>query len=785
MNSRLKKLSGMTIREVLFRSGRKLALLKERVDYVSGRFDWRPDKLRRHLCSHVSAQPTNENLAEWWLRHMRQRCEPSFLLNTTLLSESVGLYRKLFADRLPLAAEKAERFCRGEFDLLGIHFVTSDPIAWQKDPKTGRRWPSRFFADIDVPFCNGRSEDLNMGDPKHVWELNRHEFLIDCAKAFRLLGDSRYACRVFDLIHSWVNDNPYLQGINWTGPLEVAVRALSWLWAYQLCRGCDALKPDAHLAIIASLYQHGMYLNRHMEFYTSPNNHLIGEATALYLLGCFFPEFDESAAWRHRGWSVLTSEIETQYHADGGSTEQAIFYHNYCLGFFLIAVLTRLQRHEPVPEALFLRLERALDFVMWMTGPDGTVPHIGDIDNSRSIRFEHPPLWDFRNLLSLGAVLFRRGDMKAVAGSFSEDTLWLLGSAGYETHNEITSKVPRALSRAFTSSGYYIMRNGWGPEDHHLCFDYGPIGAGLHTRDIPSSTHGHADMLSFTASCFGKPIIVDGGFYTFSGDPVWHRYFRETQAHNTIRVDGASQAKFNESNAWSCIAAPSPPIWESNEHFDFVECSHAGFYGVKPEVRHRRAVFWNRNDYWLILDRLEGEGEHYVEVFFHFAPGTTSILQGRCGVLIKTNSGVHTLLEAVDRKDLAVGINHGGIGPEGGWIGVSYGRREPAPLVRFHGRLRLPANISFSLIASKTSDLANIRVESMDITRLDNRRVCDGVACRIHDDSRQHIFGFSWGQPDSKRLLRYEFDTRLMLEVETVALDPAASRVLRCDQIVR
>ena len=152
--------------------------------------------------------------------------------------------------------------------------------------------------------------------------------------------------------------------MNWAGPLEVAVRSLSWLWAYQFCRYWEGNPSDVHLEVIKSFYQHGTYLYRHLEFYTSPNNHLVGEATALYLLGSFFPEFDESPAWRKRAWYVLVAETQRQFYEDGGSTEQATSYHHYCLGFFVLAVLTRLHQGQTVPEAMLNRLEAAFEFSM-------------------------------------------------------------------------------------------------------------------------------------------------------------------------------------------------------------------------------------------------------------------------------------------------------------------------------------------------------------------------------------------------------------------------------------
>ena len=157
---------------------------------------------------------------------MQQRAEPSFLLDPASLEESKALYFRLFRDRLEALKAKADAICDGRFSFLGIDFQAADPIPWQQCPKTGYDWPAKFHGDIRIPFCDGIGDSLGAADVKHVWELNRHEFLIDCGKAFYLTGDARYAKRVFEVMTSWSRGNRYLQGVNWAGPLEVAVRSL-------------------------------------------------------------------------------------------------------------------------------------------------------------------------------------------------------------------------------------------------------------------------------------------------------------------------------------------------------------------------------------------------------------------------------------------------------------------------------------------------------------------------------------------------------------------------------
>jgi hypothetical protein len=748
--NKLKKLSSMGPREISFRLLRKLDDMREELAYSMGRFDWSDQEWERRLCCWSRPTRSSTKLADWWLSHMRNRREPRFLLDTETIGSAADLYPSLIGDPPTALLSKADKACRGDFSFLGFEFHASDPIDWHRDPQSGRRWPVCFFGDIHIPFCDGKIDWRAAGDAKFVWELNRHEFLVDCAKAFHLTGESTYAARVFSAVDSWVVANPYLQGVNWTGPLEVAVRALSWLWAYQFCRRWEGIPAAAHLSLIKGLYQHGAYLHRHLEVYTSPNNHLVGEAVALQLLGTFFSEFDESSAWRRRGWETLISEPRRQFFEDGVSTEQSISYHYYCLGFFVLAILARQRAEEPIPQEMLERLERAFEFGMWMTLPDGSAPRIGDADDSRSIRMSQVPTWDFRNLLSIGAALFRRPDMKAVAGPFSEDALWLMGTKGFETYSQLAARLPEETCRIFPSGGYSVLRSGWGSSDDHLCFDAGSIGLGLLTKDVPVTTHGHADLLSFTLSIQGKNLIVDSGLFTFSGSPEWHRYCREVQGHNTIRVDGRSQAKLNIHNAWSCAATPGVIRRQTVGPFECVDGSHSGFYGARNVGCHKRAIVWKRGGYWLIVDRLEGDGQHLVEAFFHFAPGIATPLDGD-GVRFETDDGAHALLQTLVRGPMDVELRCGEDEPEGGWLATSYGRRVPAPVARFHGRIPFPATMVF-LITAAPENLPAASVEWHQLEQLSDLTFSDDCGIRVRAGSDDDQLGFRW-TPDGFKLI--------------------------------
>src|SRR5439155_7897509 len=76
---------------------------------------------------------------------------------------------------------RAERLCRGSFDLLGYEALSfGTPVDWHLDPVSGRRAPRLHWSRLD-PLDAAR-----VGDHKVIWELNRHQWLVDLGLAYRL-----------------------------------------------------------------------------------------------------------------------------------------------------------------------------------------------------------------------------------------------------------------------------------------------------------------------------------------------------------------------------------------------------------------------------------------------------------------------------------------------------------------------------------------------------------------------------------------------------------------------
>ena len=579
------------------------------------------------------------------------------------------------AARVAADAAKCHRF-----EFFGERFTYGAEIDWHADPVSGRAWPKVYHAD--VPIHQGGAA---IGDVKYVWELNRHQFLIDLGKAYWLYDDEDAATAIYRIVRHWIEQNPYGMGVSWSCALEPAFRAWSWIWAYQYCVPHRGLEDSMHALWLDGFHDHGRFLYRHLEYYASPYNHLIGEASALYALGILFPEMPEADRWRARARRVLEATLHRQFHADGGSVEQSTFYLHATLGFYLLSAELGAANDDSFPPAVHDAIERGIAFSMALQQPDGRVPSIGGADDGKSIRLEHLPFWDFRAFQAFGAVRYGRADFRAAAGEFHEDALWLTGPAGRQRFLAMAAATP-ATQTALRASGYYVLRSAWSSDADYLCFDCGEQAAGLRTDDVPSAAHGHADCLSLILWLRGQPVLVDPGFYCYNGDPTWEVHFRRTRAHNTATIDGDDQSRHVHKMAWTRVFTPRLEAWLPAQAA--VGGSHDGYLRTRGVI-HRRAVCLHESGCCVICDQFTGIGTRAVTLNYQFAPGSARIA-GASAVLFDTAELAWTASVGVTGR-----LRCGEEGPEGGWIAPSLGVRAAAP--------RLTLDLSIHEIATVLS----------------------------------------------------------------------------------
>lgn len=615
---RLGKIRGLSLNELRVRSGQRFAIMSER-----RRRDRAPEMSDDDLLREFYPSWLGGRAADTLSHSLLVKSRP-FLPWLEQRKKIVEMMNHRFPREREAVISIAEAALRGKFSLLGhpgLSFgdAPDSPIDWSLDPVSGKRAPLLHWSKLHP------LDPLDGGDPKLVWELNRHAHLVTLGQAYWMTGDNRFAAAFVDQVSTWIDANPLGMGINWASSLEAAFRSIAWLWALGLCADSSEVKPDFFARLLKSLIAHGRHIEKYLSYYFSPNTHLTGEALGLFYLGAALPELKCATGWRNLGLQILLDQATKQIREDGVHFEQSSYYHRYTTDFYIhLFALTRAcdGRIGRETEAMLRpKLEAMLDYLMWITRPDGSSPLIGDDDGGRLIKLAARATNDFRDTLATGAALFNRGDWKYVAGAAPAELLWMTGPEGVERYDRLRTESPREVYRGFRSSGYFVMRDGWRRDSSFVLIDCGPHGAAV------GAGHAHSDALSIEFASQGVTWLVDPGTFVYAAGAKIRDEFRSTAAHNTVMVDGHPQSIPSSPFSWRTAAKCR--LHEFAEHSGgiFFQGSHDAYQCLHDPVRHTRSALYFKADAdanvperLIVRDQFTAKKHHRYFIRYHFAP---------------------------------------------------------------------------------------------------------------------------------------------------------------------
>jgi hypothetical protein len=557
----------------------------------------------------------------------------------------------------PYAAETirlAEGVLAHRFPLMGYEIETGPQIDWRRDYVNGISSGVDYFRR--VPYLDFAS----VGDHKAVWELNRHQHLVLLAQAWRLSGREEFVREIEAELESWWGGNPYGYGINWCSALEVAFRALSWIWVFHLAG--DALSQRTRRRLLDSLYVHARHIEGNLSVYFSPNTHLLGEAVALHAIGKLVPELPRSRRWRSEGRQIVLAQMRAQVQDDGSHFEHSTYYHAYAFDMLMFSAAI-----DEMPGEYLERLAAMAEYLEALLGPQMRLPFLGDDDGGRMF---HP--YGARDRFGRASLAAFSGFRESV--DYGEIGAWWLAG------RTLGGPVPKSYSRFFENSGSAVMECG----DVHLIADAGAFGTGR-------AGHSHSDTLSFIVRSGDEDVLIDAGTYTYVGSAKWRNWFRGTAAHNSVRIDERDQATPEGPFRWADKPSVEKVAWTTDERSDFLAaiCRYRGF-------EHLRRILYLKPSLIAVVDEITGPpGEHLVEQFWH------------------SGEAVEELSPRSFRigRDARLLLLHGGelsVGGENGWRSQAMGSKEPAAIVRVEVRGAFPVQLAAAIDLNGSASAAEI-----------------------------------------------------------------------------
>lgn len=643
----------------------------------------------------LSAQFSSLSPAEL-LSHFHER-NVSFFPFSNDLERIKDLHLQLFPDETLRLIESANCIVReSKWELAGLEsFEFKAENFWRCDPITGKDWGLEYHADVVIYKQDG-------ADIRILWELNRFGHAVTLACAFALTGDEVYAETFFSHVETWMQQNPYARGANWNCAMEVALRSINLLAAFDIFRRSKACTEERLTRILQLFDQHGRFILDNNEFsYIATSNHYLSDVVGLFWIGTLLPELKKATEWKEFGMSEMLLEMDKQILPDGAGFEASTGYHKFVTELFLYSFLLAKKNGDVIPHKYWDIHRRMLEYIHGITRPDGRVPLIGDADGSQIVPVIKRDADDQTYLLALGAAAF---DEQKFKQQVTPEILWLLGDEGINTFESLQSDASHA-SKAFPDAGAYVMRDG----DLYLHFNANDCGVN------GRGSHGHNDALSIEVSALGRPFIVDPGSFVYNLDRNARHIFRSTAYHSTVLVDGEEQNTTNVELPFIIGNEARPVVdeWQISHERDRVSVEHFGYSRLKDPIVHRRTVEFNKIEkYWLIEDKLTGTGQHKFNFAFHLSPGLEVADIDRNIISINDDDGRQLYIRAngIDAKSEIVPA----------FVSRNYGNKEDSSILTWKVTAAAPFVVRFFIVPASSVENSVSRLELM-------RRLTDNI----------------------------------------------------------
>lgn len=504
--------------------------------------------------------------------------------------------------------EYADHALRHEFDVLGSGWTKIEPLNWKRDFIHGYSWEQKqFYRNFQlVSPAGGR-------DIKVIWDLNRSHHLLWLAEAYLITGNEIYADEVVSQLKDWIEVNPLMYSVPWTCSMDVAIRAVNWIYALSMISGSPSVSEEFIRKVMESLYQHLFFIMNNLEK-SIPNsgNHYLSDLAGILFISALFPH-NRFARLSHRfALKEFEFEVLKQINSDGSNYENSVSYHRLVTELLLYTLVSLNRRKVSVSRSVTERIFRATQYVDFYTKPGGLAPLIADNDNGRLLPFIPRDYRAHGYLSELGRMIFDPKEQGC-----NGDFLFL--------NRPRIPFDPIDCRMEVSQAGLAVATRG----DCRLLVTNGSFSFNK-AREVGKfyGTHTQCDNLSFELTLGEEDFLIDPGTGVYTSDLELRNLLRSNSSHNCLVVDGRNYGDLKEGSAF-VIRLLLSNLSLRKDNADGCQSIEGSFNFNAEDLKYALCRKFTLQDAALqIRDRVEIEGTHQISLFFIIAPGIDVDIQG-------------------------------------------------------------------------------------------------------------------------------------------------------------
>ena len=428
-------------------------------------------------------------------------------------------------------------------------------------------------------------------------QLHRHQWFIPQAKAYRTSNDEKYASSWINVYNNWIAQNPQpTSGPNTTSwwQLQVATRINDQVKLLEYFKNSVNFTPEWLSTYLVKFAEQADFLVQYP--YEQAGNILITQGAALATAGTLLPEFKNATTWQNSGFKTLSQQVQEQFLEDGMHYELDFSYHISAIADYyeIIKLAEANGIADKLPASLKETLEKAAEVVVNFTYPS----YFSGIG-----KYFVPGFNDTRQSSWSRSVLNK--NFNRYTEMFPNNEYFkFMANYGNGTKPDIAPKL-------FSTSGYYVLRNGWDKTSTMF------ILSNNYAETAPSIwSHNQADNGTFELYHNGRNFFPDSGVYAYTnttgGSNNNRKWFRQSEVHNTLTL-GADPTNFNDAANYTTTQGKLLKC-SMVDDTEVLVTENDGY----ENLTHRRYVFFVEKKFFVIVDEGIGEGTTTTPVNINF-----------------------------------------------------------------------------------------------------------------------------------------------------------------------